>query len=132
MTVLSDDSWRFHGIPQVRLFKLAADIRWAHRIHEQITPALRRKEFPLREADVVIRHTGYQSPEVTSHKWERNLRLLLLDIAEYPNDPSTLFHLGMTYTLLARYAEAVPFLHRALLPLSAHNPDARLLLCYLA
>jgi len=131
MTVLSDDLWKYYGMTQVRLFKLTPDVRWAHRVHEQIAPALRRQGYALHQTDIVIRHTGYQSPEVARRKWERNLPLLLLDIADHPNEPAILFHLGMTYALLARYAEAVPFLERALLPLKASNPEARFVLCYL-
>ena len=130
MTVHSDDA-EIRGIPQVRLFKLAPDFRWVFRIHEQIAPALRRKGYPLHQTDIVIRHTGYQSPEVVRRKWERNLHLLLLDIADSPNEPATLFHLGMTYALLGRHAEAVPFLQKALVPLKPSNPEARFVLCYL-
>src|SRR5262249_27235206 len=39
---------------------------------------------------------------------------------------------GMTYNLLARYAEAVPLLLRALSPLGPHNPEARFVLRWLA
>jgi tetratricopeptide (TPR) repeat protein len=131
MTVVGDDSSMYQGIPQVRLFPLAPDVRWQYRIHEQIAPAVQRRGNPLRETDVVIRHTGYCSPEIMRAKWERNLRLLLLDVADYPNDPPTLFHLGMTYTLLARHAEAIPFLERALAPMGRHHREARFVLRYL-
>jgi tetratricopeptide (TPR) repeat protein len=132
MTVLGDDSWKYGGMPQLRLFKLAPDVRWEYRIHEQIAPALLRSGYRLRETDVVIRHTGYRSAEIVRQKWERNLRLLLLEVAEHPNNPAILFHLGMTYTLLARYEESVPLLQKALLPLRPHNPEARFVFRYLA
>jgi tetratricopeptide (TPR) repeat protein len=132
MTVLGDESRKYGvGIPQLRLFKLAPDVRWEYRVHEQIFPSLARSGHPLRETDVVIRHTGYRSAEIMRHKWERNLRLLLLDIAEHPDEWSILFHLGMTYSLLARHAEAVPLLQRALSPMRPHNPEARFVLRYL-
>lgn len=131
MTVLNDDSGQDQGESQARLFKLAPDVRWKYRVHEQIAPALLSKEYPLRETDIVIHHTGYRSPEVLRQKMERNLRLLLLDIAQHPNDRSVLLHLGMTYNLLARYAEAVPLLLRTLSPLGPHNPEARFTLRHL-
>jgi Flp pilus assembly protein TadD len=131
MTVLGDDSWRCAGIPHLRLFKLAADVRWQYRVHEQILPALRRRGYPLRSTDVVIRHTGYCSAEVMGRKWERNLRLLLMDTAQHPDDPPVLFHLGMTYSLLGRHAEAVPLLQGVLQPLGPHNPEARFVIGYL-
>jgi tetratricopeptide (TPR) repeat protein len=132
MTVINGDAGKDRGMPQFRLFKLAPDVRWKYRVHEQIAPALVGKGFPLRETDIVIHHTGYRSPEVVRQKRERNLRLLLLDIAEHPNDTSVLVHLGMTYNLLARYAEAVPLLLRSLSPLGPHNPEARFVLRWLA
>jgi glycosyltransferase involved in cell wall biosynthesis len=131
MTELSDDSGKNRGITHPRLFKLAPDVRWKYRVHEQIAPALMGKGFPLRETDIVIRHTGYRSPEVVRQKMERNLRLLLLDIAEHPNDTSVRLHLGKSYVFLARYAEAVPLLLRALSPLGPHNPEARFVLRHL-
>jgi tetratricopeptide (TPR) repeat protein len=131
MTVLGDESQKYPGIPHLRLFKLGPDVRWQYRVHEQIVPSLLRRGYPLCETDVVIRHTGYRSVEIMRQKWERNLRLLLMDIAEYPNDSPTLFHLGMTYALLARYTEAVPLLQRALLPMGPRNPEARFVFRYL-
>src|SRR5438128_9125567 len=47
-----------------------------------------------------------------SRKRERDLRLLLLEYAEQPDHPFTLFNLGMSY--LDRPAEALPFLERSL------------------
>jgi tetratricopeptide (TPR) repeat protein len=131
MTELSDDSGKNRRITHPRLFKLAPDVRWKYRVHEQIAPALMGKGFPLRETDIVIRHTGYRSSEFVRQKLERNLRLLLLDIAEHSNDTSVLLHLGMTYVFFARYAEAVPLLLRALSPLGPHHPEARFVLQHL-
>jgi tetratricopeptide (TPR) repeat protein len=131
MTMIGDQSPQNQGIQQVRLFKLAAETRWQYRAHEQIAPALLRMGYPLYETDIVVRHTGYTSPEVVRRKWERNLHLLHLDVADRPNDVPTLFHLGMTYVLLARYEEAVPCLEKALTPLTPHNPEARFVYRYL-
>jgi tetratricopeptide (TPR) repeat protein len=131
MTILGDDAPDPRGIKQPRLFKLAPDARWEYRVHEQIAVPLLRLGYPLYETDIIVRHTGYPSPEVVRRKGERNLRLLLLDIAEHPNEPITLFHLGMTYVLLARFAEAVPCLEKALRPLRPHHHEARFVFRYL-
>jgi tetratricopeptide (TPR) repeat protein len=132
MTVVSDESRQYDPIPQLRLFKIAPGARWEHRVHEQVARSLLRLGHPLCNTDVVIRHTGYRSAEINRQKWERNLRLLLLDVAEYPNDVSILFHLGMTYSLLARHEEAVPLLEKALVPLKPHHQEARFVFRYLA
>src|SRR5262249_25577110 len=124
MTVVSDKSREYDPIPQVRLFKIAPNIRWEHRVHEQVAQSCLRLGYPLRNTGVVIHHTGYQSPEINRQKWERNLRLLLLDVAERPDEVSTLFHLGMTYSLLSRHQEAIPLLERALAPMKPYHQEA--------
>jgi tetratricopeptide (TPR) repeat protein len=132
MTVVSDEARQYDPIPQLRLFKIAPGVRWEHRVHEQVAQSWLRLGYPLRNTGVVIHHTGYRSPEINRQKWERNLRLLLLDVAENPHDVATLFHLGMTYSLLSRHEDAVPLLEKALAPLKPHHQEARFVFRYLA
>jgi tetratricopeptide (TPR) repeat protein len=132
MTVVSDEARQYDPIPQLRLFKIAPGVRWEHRVHEQVAQSWLRLGHPLRNTAVVIHHTGYRSPEINRQKWERNLRLLRLEVAENPNDVSTLFHLGMTYSLLSRPEDAVPLLEKALAPLRPHHQEARFVFRYLA
>jgi tetratricopeptide (TPR) repeat protein len=101
-------------VDQVRLFRNHPDARWEYRVHEQILPALRRAGFALHFTDIVIHHAGYQDPALTRRKLERNLRLLLLEQAEQPDDPFTLFNLGWAHAELGRPAEALPHLLRSL------------------
>lgn len=97
-----------------QLFRNLPQIRWEHRIHEQIRPAIQRSGGATRWTDVVIYHTGYQDQAEKYRKLERNLRLLKIEDAERPNAASTLFHLGWTYYLMGRPAEAWQPLERAL------------------
>jgi tetratricopeptide (TPR) repeat protein/SAM-dependent methyltransferase len=99
---------------QVRLFRNLPHIRWQYRIHEQILPALERANTIIRWADVFIEHAGYQDPAVYQHKQQRNLQLLLRQDAERPEDPLTLFNLGLTHLALGRVADAMPYLQRSL------------------
>jgi protein O-GlcNAc transferase len=131
MTMLGEETPQGQGIKQVRLFKLTPKARWQYRVHEQIAVALLRQGYPLYDTDIIVRHTGYPSPAVVRRKCERNLPLLLLDLAEHPNEPIVLFHLGMTYVLLARFAEAIPYLEKALRPLKPHYAEARFVFRYL-
>jgi tetratricopeptide (TPR) repeat protein len=85
-------------VEHIRLFRSHPDIRWRYRIHEQIRPAVARAGAVIRRADVIIQHAGYQDAELFRRKAERNLRLLLLDHADQPNNPDILFHLGKHYT----------------------------------
>jgi tetratricopeptide (TPR) repeat protein len=63
---------------------------------------------------VVIDHTGYQEASRRRGKLERNLKLLLLEEAEQPDDSFTLFNLGRTYLDLERTTEALAIFRRSL------------------
>lgn len=97
-----------------QLFRNDPRIRWQHRIHEQIRPAIQRAGGITRWTDVVINHSGYQDAADKYRKLERNLRLLLLENTEHPNETTTLFHLGWTYYLLGKPVEAWAPLERTL------------------
>jgi tetratricopeptide (TPR) repeat protein len=97
-----------------QLFRNQPDIRWQYRIHEQIRPAIQRSGGTTKFSDVVINHTGYVDPIDKVRKLERNLRLLLIENEERPNQVSTLFHLGWTYYLLGKPKEAWQPLERSL------------------
>jgi tetratricopeptide (TPR) repeat protein len=101
-------------VDQAKLFRLDPRVRWDYRVHEQILPAVLRLGGAVRPTDIVIHHTGYQDPGLRRRKLERNLRLLLLDHQERPDDPLTLFNLGSLYLDQGRFAEAVPLLQRSL------------------
>jgi hypothetical protein len=101
-------------VDQVRLFRNLPEIRWEHRVHEQILPAVRRAGHEVRFTDIAITHTGYEDPAVRHQKTLRNLRLLELELAEQPEHPFTLFNLGWACHDLGRTAEAIPLLCRSL------------------
>jgi hypothetical protein len=46
-------------VAHIRLFPLREDVRWTYRVHEQILPALRRVNVPVKWTDITLRHTGY-------------------------------------------------------------------------
>jgi tetratricopeptide (TPR) repeat protein len=98
----------------VRLFPNRPQIRWQHRIHEQILPAVRSCGGVSRPTDIVILHTGYQDAALYRRKLERNLKLLERERAEHPEAASVLYHLGLNYTAVGRPAEALPILRQGL------------------
>jgi tetratricopeptide (TPR) repeat protein len=98
----------------IRLFRNLPAVRWRYRVHEQILPAILQQGGTVCPADVTIQHTGYQEAVARRHKKERNLRLLRLNYAEFPNSSFVQFYLGWTYLLLDQPAEALPFLQRSL------------------
>src|SRR5262249_29483991 len=73
-----------------------------------------RAGHEVRFTNIAIEHTGYVDSATRLKKTERNLRLLLLEFAEQPDDPFTLFNLGWAYQELGRTAEALPYLKKSL------------------
>jgi len=65
-------------------------------------------------SDVQILHVGYTDAALQQRKLHRDVRLLRMDYAVDPADPSTLLHLGMAYARLANYPEARKYLHALL------------------
>ena len=112
--VASQDDATVTDVHHVRLFRNHSRLRWEHRIHEQILPAVRRAGGTPRFSDIMVHHVGYQDAALRLKKRERDLRLLLLELGELPNHPFTLFNLGMTYLDMKRPAEALPMLQRSL------------------
>jgi GT2 family glycosyltransferase/glycosyltransferase involved in cell wall biosynthesis/tetratricopeptide (TPR) repeat protein len=101
-------------VDHVRLFPLRPDVRWDHRVHEQILPALRRAGTEVRWADVTVTHVGYADPAVRRRKLDRDLRLLRLDLEEKPGHPFTLFNLGSVYAEAGDQARALECLTASL------------------
>ena len=99
---------------QVRLFRNHPAIRWSYRVHEQILPALRRAGHPVHWTGIGIAHTGYLDPALRRQKNERNLRLLLLEEREQPDDSFTLFNLGWVYQEMGQPARALDYLQCSL------------------
>ena len=88
-------------VDHIRLFPLRQDVRWTYRVHEQILPALRRANVPVRWTDVTVRHTGYSDPALRERKLQRDEKILQDDLAARPGEPFVLFNLLGSLRLLA-------------------------------
>jgi tetratricopeptide (TPR) repeat protein len=97
-------------VEQVRLFRNHPEIRWQHRVYEQILPGVRRAGGELAKTDIVIQHPGYSDPDLHRHKIERNLALAELEHREHPEDAYVLFSLGVFLQRLGRTAESLHYL----------------------
>lgn len=82
-------------VTHARLFRRSATLRWRGRVHEQLLTDDDSAQEPI-FSSVQIQHTGYLDAVLHESKTRRNLRLLRMDYTVDPNDPSTLFNLGMT------------------------------------
>jgi GT2 family glycosyltransferase/tetratricopeptide (TPR) repeat protein len=101
-------------VDHIRLFRHHPEMQWQYRVHEQILPSVRRLGGEVRWSDVVIQHAGYQDKALRRRKLDRDLRLLQLEDADRPDDPFTLFNLGMLYLELDRTGDAISLLKRSL------------------
>lgn len=103
-------------VDHVKLFPNRPDLRFEHRIHEQILPAVRRAGLRLLFSDIYVVHQNYdRSPEGQVLKRLRDFRLLELDLADHPDHPFVLYNLGMTYLYATHeYEVAAHYLRRSL------------------
>ena len=114
VSVAADGSGSAMSVDQVRLFRRDTGARWQYRVHEQILLSLRQLGHDVRFTDIAISHIGYQDEQFSDKKLERNLRLLHVQDADQPNDPITLYHLGLAYGQQGRTTEALAHLRRSL------------------
>jgi tetratricopeptide (TPR) repeat protein len=97
-----------------RLFRNHPLIRWEGRVYEQILPSVQRLGGSMQRTNLAIHHAGYQDQDLLRHKMERNLRLLQMDNHDHPQNPFTLFNLGMVFQELDRPADSVDYLRQSL------------------
>ncbi|MES2789462.1 MAG: glycosyltransferase [Planctomycetota bacterium] len=103
-------------VDHIKLFRNRPELKFEHRIHEQILPAIRRVRGEVKFTDIYVVHSGSDhSPEGRIRKLERDFKLLHLDLAERPDHPFVLFNLGMTYADIQDFSAAVHWLQRCLL-----------------
>ncbi|MFQ5828090.1 MAG: glycosyltransferase [Candidatus Methylomirabilia bacterium] len=100
------------GAPYCRLFRNLPRVRFQGRIHEQVAPSLRALGGQIVRSAVEILHLGYATPDQS--KLTRNLRLLVLELEERPEDAFALFNLGLTLGAQGQWQEARAVLGRAL------------------
>lgn len=102
-------------VDHIKLFPNRPELRFEHRIHEQILPAIRRLGGDVQFTDISVIHSGSDhSAAGRERKLARDFRLLNLDLKDRPDHPFVLFNLGMTHADAQQYDEAVRRLSRCL------------------
>ncbi|AGA24798.1 glycosyltransferase [Singulisphaera acidiphila] len=101
-------------VDHVRLFPVREDVRWTYRVHEQILPALRKAGITVDWTDAVVRHVGYNDPDLRQKKLRRDAAILELELAECPDDPFVLFNLGQIALESGDPLPAVGYFQRSL------------------
>lgn len=111
----SDQKFDITVVDHVKLFRNRPDLRFEHRIHEQILPAIRRAGGDVAFTDIYVVHSGADhTPEGRQRKLVRDFKLLHLDLAERPDHPFVLFNLGMTHADTQDHREAIRWLTKCL------------------
>ncbi|MCW3096929.1 MAG: hypothetical protein JWL77_2547 [Chthonomonadaceae bacterium] len=107
-----------HGatrVDHVKLFRNGLGVQFERRIHEQILASLRQVGGEIARCPALVLHSGYDvSPEGQKKKRVRDARILELELQERPDDPFTLFNLGMTEHYGGEHVGAVGWLRRCL------------------
>ena len=107
-----------HGatrVDHVKLFRNGRGVKFERRIHEQILASLRATGGDIARCPALVLHYGYDiSPEGQQKKRARDARILELELQERPDDPFTLFNLGMTDHYGGEHRGAVRWLCRCL------------------
>jgi glycosyltransferase involved in cell wall biosynthesis len=89
-----------------RLFRRHPELQWRGRVHEQLMPSIDELRYERLFSKIEIEHVGYQDRVLTERKSRRKLRLLRMDYAVDPHNPSVLFHLGIAQVFSGNYPEA--------------------------
>ncbi|MDB5343899.1 MAG: glycosyl transferase family 2 [Schlesneria sp.] len=111
----NNDTQDVTAVDHVKLFRNRPELRFEHRIHEQILPAIRRCGGEVAFTDIYVVHSGADhTTQGRQRKLERDFRLLRLDLEERPDHPFVLFNLGMTHADVHQHVEAVRWLERCL------------------
>jgi tetratricopeptide (TPR) repeat protein len=103
-------------VDHVKIFPLRPEIRFEHRIHEQLLRSLREAGVEVIAPGLHVVHQNYdRSPEGQARKRRRDFRLLELEIRERPEHPFVLFNLGMTHLqACGEYEVAEQYFRRSL------------------
>ena len=81
-------------VDHIRLFPVREGVRWTYAVHEQILPALRRANVPVRWTDLTVRPPATPTRHCGSASSTRDCKILEAELAERPDDPFVLFNLG--------------------------------------
>lgn len=102
-------------VDHVKMFRNHVGVRFEFRIHEQVLPSIRRLGGDVAWTDIFVVHSGADhTVEGRQRKYERDFRILGLELKDKPDHPFVLFNLGMTHADMGDHDRAVEYLERCL------------------
>jgi len=93
-----------------RFFRNKRDLRYVNKIHEHINVGDRT----ILLGKAYILHKGYGIPEAMDDRHERNEKMLLKELEEYPESPQILAYLAQHYSSTKNYNKAAEYGLKAL------------------
>lgn len=66
----------------IRIWHNNKNLKYVNRCHESIQPSLKENGFNIYQSPVIIRHSGYNTEENLSLKYQRNIGLMAADLVE--------------------------------------------------
>lgn len=88
----------FNIVSSIRLFRNLPELRYKFAVHEMIPSSeLARYNLGIKESEVQVLHSGYQTPEIYQQKEKRNLKILKKQLLKENNSQEEYFHYGIYY-----------------------------------
>jgi tetratricopeptide (TPR) repeat protein len=108
---------------EYRLWRSDPRIRFAGKMHEKMTPAIRTvadsDRRPIGDSELFLEHVGYEGDQ--THKHRRNLSLLRTQLADEPDNAYNWRHLSAVLAGLGESDEAQAALERAVAMARRHK-----------
>lgn len=96
-----------HTVWLLRLFRNHPAIRFAGRVHEQVTSSLEALGLAIGHCPAPIRHDGYLQARIAERdKYDRNLKILESTLETHPEDAYAWYQFGKTLLAMGRNSEA--------------------------
>jgi glycosyltransferase involved in cell wall biosynthesis len=99
---------------QLRAFPNNKELKFSGKVHEQISFSAEALGIKYATCEITVYHLGYLSYEAIAQKLERNLKILLNEVENNPNQFFDLVNIAKTLIGLKRGNEASPYVERAL------------------
>jgi glycosyltransferase involved in cell wall biosynthesis/predicted Zn-dependent protease len=97
-----------------RLFPKLNGLQWTYRVHEQVLGFLLQNGCQMAQTGIRVRHTGFAEASAKKQKIERNLRLVLMDLQDYPTSGFVWFNRAACHIDLKEFENASDCLAKAI------------------
>ena len=93
-----------------RITKTSTNIRYMYRVHEALQlPRICKSEYADEKQFYIIDYTSTEHGARTFSRLKRDMTMLLLDKADYPNDPRPVYYLARTSFNLTKWEDTIKY-----------------------